>query len=312
MDEPIFSVIIPVYNRPVFVQNAIASVARQSVQNFELIVVDDGSTDETPAVLSAYADRAQILTQPNKGPGAARNLGAKSARGDFLAFLDSDDLWLPWTLAAYRRVSEKVPDVAIILGSTMEFREEREIDELVPDNLAYTVYRDYLATARASIFRGSGVMAMRRDLFSKSGGFSEKRVYSEDLDFLLRCGLYGPIAVISKPVMLARRAHSSGSTSDMMSTYQGALRLLDAEKNNRYPGEKNRQGERQRLLCHQARAVCNWCLKASMKTEAFDIYRRTFLWQLRFGQISHLIKIPLLAKFPWLRKVRAFLSAAQF
>src|SRR5262245_42788481 len=98
--EPIhFSVVIPTYNRLEFLISAIESVERQTYKSFEIIVVDDGSTDDTLAHLSALGDRVTLLRQMRKGPGAARNMGARHASGAYVAFLDSDDLWLPWSLA---------------------------------------------------------------------------------------------------------------------------------------------------------------------------------------------------------------------
>lgn len=88
---PDVSIIIPTYNRVRFVGEAIESALAQR-EGIEVVVVDDGSTDETSSLLASFADRVRIFRQPNAGPSAARNLGAQQARGEFLAFLDSDDI----------------------------------------------------------------------------------------------------------------------------------------------------------------------------------------------------------------------------
>ena len=91
---PLVSVIIPTYNRGWIVQEAIDSVLNQDFSDYELIVVDDGSDDNTPAILKAYGNKITVLHQPNKGVSAARNRGIAAAAGRLIAFLDSDDLWL--------------------------------------------------------------------------------------------------------------------------------------------------------------------------------------------------------------------------
>src|ERR1700751_565412 len=98
---PSFSIIIPTFNRAGLLQQALESVAQQTFRDFETLVVDDGSTDVTPQVAASFG--ARLLRQENRGPGAARNLGIQHARGNYIAFLDSDDQWLPWTLETYHR-----------------------------------------------------------------------------------------------------------------------------------------------------------------------------------------------------------------
>ncbi|MEW6186166.1 MAG: glycosyltransferase family A protein, partial [Thermodesulfobacteriota bacterium] len=95
MSTPAVSVIIPTYNRAEFVIQAVESVFKQTFADFELILVDDGSSDETRAALEPYSDCITYLYQSNRGVSSARNLGLKIAQGKWLAFLDSDDLWLP-------------------------------------------------------------------------------------------------------------------------------------------------------------------------------------------------------------------------
>src|SRR5262245_55735540 len=102
-----FSVVIPSFNRVALLGSALNSVFAQSFTDFEVIVVDDGSTDQTMQYLRAFRDRLAAIRQPNQGPGAARNRGARHAVGAYLAFLDSDDLWFPWTLEIYRKVIQE-------------------------------------------------------------------------------------------------------------------------------------------------------------------------------------------------------------
>src|SRR5271156_2034659 len=100
MSRPAVSVIIPTYNYGRFVTEAVDSVLAQSYTDHEVIVVDDGSVDDTPERMQPYAERVRYLRQPNQGPSAARNNGIEAARGEYVAFLDADDLWHPRKLEA--------------------------------------------------------------------------------------------------------------------------------------------------------------------------------------------------------------------
>ena len=95
MNDTLVSVIIPTYNRAKTVRNAIDSVLQQTYKNIEIIVIDDGSSDNTAQVLESYRNKVQIIQQENAGPSVARNRGIEIANGDIFCFLDSDDLWLP-------------------------------------------------------------------------------------------------------------------------------------------------------------------------------------------------------------------------
>src|SRR5437867_9331299 len=106
---PLFSVIIPTFNRAAFVVEAVESVLRQTCRDFELIVVDDGSTDHTRKVLAPYASRLRYLHQENKGVSSARNSGVHATTGPWIAFLDSDDRWADDYLATQARSIAGVP-----------------------------------------------------------------------------------------------------------------------------------------------------------------------------------------------------------
>src|SRR4051812_6017095 len=99
----LFSVVVPTYNRLYLLSRALETVCAQTHADFEIIIVDDGSTDGTREWLASHGAPVpvRVLEQSNRGPGAARNLGIREARGDYIAFLDSDDLWFPWTLETF-------------------------------------------------------------------------------------------------------------------------------------------------------------------------------------------------------------------
>src|SRR5262249_17512754 len=111
---PLFSVVIPSFNRVALLATTLKSVFAQRSTDFEIIVVDDGSTDGTMDYLQSLEHRVTVVGQQNQGPGSARNCGARHSGGAYLAFLDSDDLWFPWTLEVYRDVIHEYNDPSFV------------------------------------------------------------------------------------------------------------------------------------------------------------------------------------------------------
>ena len=139
MTAPLVSVIIPTYNRAALLTEAVNSVLQQTYRNMEIIVIDDGSTDNTTEVMAGYGDRVRYTRRPNAGVNAARNLGLKQARGEFVALLDSDDLWAPFKLELQVRLMRQFTDVGFTF-SNFEIFHGRS-----PETDLYLV-RDGLAT----------------------------------------------------------------------------------------------------------------------------------------------------------------------
>ena len=207
---PRISVIVPLYNKAPYVRRALDSISRQTFSDLEVIVVDDGSTDEGPALVSAYGDeRVRIVAQVNLGPGAARNRGIERARGELIAFLDADDEWLPDYLAeSVRLLDEYGPRVASITSGYIEhpagvsreamWRARGLADgliEVTPDTapalvISLLAYMSPCTTvARASVVR-------------RWGGFYERDhcQYGEDAHLWLKVLLNEPVAVNLAPL----------------------------------------------------------------------------------------------------------------
>lgn len=125
LERPLISIIMPVYNGERFIQEAIDSVLAQTENDFELIIVDDGSTDATLAILETYGDRLTVLRQQNSGHAAARNAAAKISRGHWIAMIDADDLWHPEKLAHQLAVSG---DADLIYTAALNFEDSSRVD----------------------------------------------------------------------------------------------------------------------------------------------------------------------------------------
>ncbi len=201
---PLVSVIIPTYNRDWIVAEAIDSVLAQDFSDYELIVVDDGSNDGTPKILAAYGDRITVLRQPNRGVSAARNRGIAAAAGHLMAFLDSDDLWLPQKLSTQVNFFAEHPEAVICQT------EERWIRNGVRVNpkkrhlkFSGMIFERSLALCLVS---PSAVM-IKKSLFDTVGLFDENLPACEDYDLWLRVSCRYPVHLIDTELIIKRGGH---------------------------------------------------------------------------------------------------------
>jgi len=232
------SVVIPTYNRATIVRAAIDSVVGQSYSNVEVVVVDDGSRDDTRSVVESYGLPVRYLHQVNSGVSAARNRGFAAARGEFIALLDSDDAFLPWKLEAQVRVLRAHPEVGMVWTDMAAVNERGEI--LDPKYLR--TFYDAHALARledvlehagplsnmwpdapqdvrwAPVYAGdifsqmllgnlvhTSTVVLRRDRLRLTGGFDTALTHSgEDYEFHLRTCSHGPVALIDASSLLYR------------------------------------------------------------------------------------------------------------
>src|SRR5947209_16102964 len=128
----LFSVIVPTHNRRELLEVALDSVCRQTFTDYEVIVVDDGSTDATAEWLKTDGRKLRVLRQDRRGPSAARNAGAAEAAGEYIAFLDSDDFWFPWILENYAAALRKHGRTALLCANRLEFAGEAPHVPAVP------------------------------------------------------------------------------------------------------------------------------------------------------------------------------------
>lgn len=198
------SVIIPTFNRAGLVIEAVESVLAQRGPSFELIVVDDGSTDDTGPALRSPGRDLTLLTRPNLGVSAARNAGAARASGRYLAFLDSDDLWLPGKLARQTAFFEDHPDALICQTEEKWIKNGRPLKprpkHRKPSGM---IFEPSLALCLVS---PSAVM-IRNRFFREMGGFDESLPACEDYDLWLRISSRQPIHLIPDTLVIKRGGH---------------------------------------------------------------------------------------------------------
>ena len=205
---PSVSVVIATYNRARFLPETIESVLQQRFRDFELIVVDDGSTDETPELLKSYGSRIRSLRQENRGPAAARNLGIRHARGRWISIQDSDDLSTPDHLESLFAFGEKNRDRGMVFanGAYLEGPEHNR-GTIIPKEKSRRLARQ--GVRLVDLFEKS-IVRLQAALLSKNsldtiGGHDESLRICMDLDLAFRIFMRYPVAYLDKVVFLYRK-----------------------------------------------------------------------------------------------------------
>ncbi|MCK0509209.1 glycosyltransferase family 2 protein [Aromatoleum anaerobium] len=237
-DTPRVSVVIPAYNAAWCLTRAIGSVLTQSFRDFELIVVDDGSTDETAEMLSRYGDVLRIVSKENGGMGSARNAGIRTARGRYVAFLDADDCWLPEKLARQVALLEAHPDLAFCaVVATLEDPAGLKIGEWRGHSGSCAGISEVFAN-HAAVAGGASAVVAHRQLVVELGGFDETLAGAEDTDLWIRLAGRGDFACIDEPlVVVLRRPGSASRSLDAMR--RGALEMTRKNRNLLPPGKRH-------------------------------------------------------------------------
>jgi len=199
------SVILPTYNRAWIVREAIESVLQQDLTGVELIVVDDGSTDDTPELLKTYGDRLRFIRQANRGVSAARNAGIRAASGELIALLDSDDAWLPGKLGVQVDYFRVHPETMICQTEEIWIRNGVRVNPGKRHRKeSGMIFERSLGLCLVS---PSAVM-MRRSLLDEVGLFDERLPACEDYDLWLRIAWKYPIHLIDRALIIKRGGHA--------------------------------------------------------------------------------------------------------
>ena len=216
------SVIIPTYNYAKYLPRAIDSVLAQTYKDFEIIVVDDGSTDHTKEVLMPYVDKIRYIYQPNQGISAARNRGLKESQGRWIAFLDADDSWIPEKLALQIDIPAKDPLVKLIYGKVILFREDGTVVENYPTR---DPGRNAQELAERLGYLPTSTIMASKDIIMKVGSFDEDLPTSEDVDLWVRIARVAKIYEVNEPILAYHYNHGGNTTSNEMKMYEGWVRF---------------------------------------------------------------------------------------
>jgi len=246
-NNPRFSIVITFHNQRQFLEDAVNSALQQKNASFEVIAVDDASSDGSPEKLRQYEGVAKVLClEKNLHACGARNRGAALARGEYLVFLDGDDAFLPWALKVYERIVEE-KNAVFLLTSMRWFEETLPAAGERPKEIQLVEYGDYLKRDRG-FGHSASAFVIARKAFEEVGGWLEGFFPMEDVELAMRLGTAGrTIQVLSPPTVL-HRAHASNSIHNVAAFLGPTEELLSRERQGLFPGGEARRFERQALL----------------------------------------------------------------
>ncbi len=251
--NPTISVVIPLYNKGSYIEEALASALHSRYPAHEVIVVDDGSTDEGPQRVCALRDpRVRLIRQPNAGVSAARNRGISEARGEYVAFLDADDYWMPEHLAAIVQLTELFPHCGLYATHFYCFRDDgfRELPPLWRIKAAsgpQQIERFFEIWSHGTFFSTSSVVIPRRLLQQSGIRFPEGEQHGEDQDVWFRIAERWPVAFLPRALV----GYRTGVTGSLAKSFSGDFlpcheRLAHRYRNNAIPPH-HRKGVRRTL-----------------------------------------------------------------
>jgi glycosyltransferase involved in cell wall biosynthesis len=220
MSTPTISVIIPTFNSAALVTAAVDSALAQTAPATEILVIDDGSTDNTRERLSLYGNRIRYLHQPNRGVAAARNLGLKEATGEFIAFLDADDVWHPRKLERQIAAIAANPDISLLATTTSNWPNDSPVDPPA----ARAVHRMTWQKLAVKNHLVTSSIIVRRAALAQVGDFDTALHGPEDHDLWLRIAETAAVAILDAPLTGYR--DTPGSLSRQPQTMRAGMRQI--------------------------------------------------------------------------------------
>jgi glycosyltransferase involved in cell wall biosynthesis len=210
--KPLVTVIIPSYNAAAYIAQSVDSALDSGGVEVEVIVVDDGSQDDTLKVLSGYDSRVRVLKQERGGPYRARNLAAQQARGEWLAFLDADDLWLPGKLAAQLALADST--IGLVYTDRLNFGDLSRVKERQSDSVSLHDGDVFEPLLLGNFITLSSTL-LRKSWFEKLGGFAIERRGVQDWDMWLRFSAEGGRVALVRDPLTKYRMHDGQMTNDL-------------------------------------------------------------------------------------------------
>ncbi len=274
--NPLFSVLIPTYNREQHVCEAVESVLAQTRDDYEIFVIDDGSTDGTQAALEKFGSRIHLLRQENRGPEVARNNAAARARGEYLVFLDSDDLLFPQALETYANLIQAFDSPALIIGSMTYFAEggAARQDDDQGSEIEALKFPDFLSKD-VGVGLSNSRIVIRKSVLDRVGGLrrsTPSTFHLDDFNLVLKTGTEGPCLVVMNPKTVAYRVHGNNSIGDPTAMVNGILSIIDSEKKGEYPGGRLRRRDRYACIGGISQLWIQRSLRAGRPGQALRVF----------------------------------------
>jgi glycosyltransferase involved in cell wall biosynthesis len=296
---PLVSIVIPTYNQPVFLREALDSVFAQTFNDYEIIVVNDGSTDDTAEQLKRYGNRIRAIDQSNQGTGPARNRGMDEAVGRYIAFLDHDDLWHPSKLETQVAYMQSHPDC---VGSSVPFAYSTTPDKI---NFDLDIRNDEGIVPNALQVFGSGQIFMFSSALLidrlKVGDlrYETRRRCFEDLPLQLRLLTRGPFGIAGDRILVTYRMHPSNTTKSAMHFDYGVRHLREVMASGGFGPVLERDLRAiDAFIAFFGRICATRLLKAGLRRQGMQCYVSEFPHQLRDKRFKFLLLYPFLALMP--------------
>ena len=231
MSFPLISVIITCFNREEYIREAIDSVLCQSLENCEIIVIDDGSTDNSAEIIRTYGNRLRYFHQNNKGASCAKNAGIELARGEYISFLDSDDAWTPDKLHLQMNHFKASSGIDILHGYARQF---------VNPGLSPEERSQLYCPAEPMPAPTSGTMLLKKATFERVGDFRADLLVGIEVEWHLRAKNMGLSMVTLPDILLLRRIHKTNSGTTQRAARQQHLSILKENLDRRRQSERGK------------------------------------------------------------------------
>jgi glycosyltransferase involved in cell wall biosynthesis len=264
-----FSVIVPSFNTGDVIRQTIDSILQQQFADYEVIVVDDGSSDNTVDILKAYGNRIALIRQNHAGSTTARNVGLQLAKGEYIVNFDHDDILYPHALGLYDQVIEQYKNPPLLISTQRYFSGKGECPRpsVELNKIDCSVFGSFF-TKNLPLGITNSCIIVDRARMMRVGGYQNESFCFDDRTLLFKLGVEGPFIVINGPVAVAYRVHDTNASQDLKYMMEGVLALIARERRGDFPGGKKRAFDRRALI----------------GTNVLSNIRRSFLRSERYGR----------------------------
>jgi hypothetical protein len=270
---PSFSVAIAAYQAAGTVGAAVESALSQTVPPLDVAVCDDGSTDEIDAALAPYRERIVLVRQENRGAAAAKNAAARATTGEFIAFLDADDLYYPERLAALGELAAARPELDVVTTNADLEVDGHVVGRYYPDIATFPDDRqaERVIAHDSAIF---GAAAIRRSAFEAAGGLRETLRSSDDWELWMRLAVAGSRFGCVDAPLYRYRVHTRGTSADQLRGLQDSVAALEHVIAETSPGPREREALHRSLAYHRQAATLT-AAESALRTRAGDARSRS-------------------------------------
>jgi glycosyltransferase involved in cell wall biosynthesis len=251
---PTFSIAIAAYQAAATIAESVESALAQTLPPVEIVVCDDGSTDDLETALEPFRDRITFVRREHGGEAAAKNTAARATTADFVAFLDADDLYYPRRLERFAELAAARPDLDVLTTNADLEVDGEVVGTYYPDVADFPVADQALAViaSDSAIF---GAAAIRRSVFEGAGGLNEQLRSGDDWELWIRLTLAGSVIGLVDEVLYRYRVHGLGTSSDQLGGARAAVRLFERVVPLAEPGTRERSALEEALAAHRRNAA---------------------------------------------------------